>query len=375
MLPPLAARSAGYSTRTFGPAPTLGVNLKDYNFGGVTPVGGQSVQNSDGSITLPISDGSGFGGGIASAHSTGGSGWTGVAFGGGFYIEAAIKFTAALGSPSLPFPAFWMQSIDFLTGQTLQWPGQTAGYIHRIELDLMQWPHNSTAFYFGNIIYDWYGPAFFNSIQSLHGVAIAGTAGQFTCTDPIPFSLVVGAFYTMAGTAGGTGSITGYTNPATYKISATNGSTTFTLTNLDGSALTTAVGTLTGLSHQINVLGQPTPDQGSSVKISQSVLKPVQLLSDYHLYGCLWIPATATTQGSLTNYLDGVPVIYATGAPNQKWNQYNPAAAPPPIINSSAASLLDVSKMVIILGTDTTCPMTIGSVSVWQNSGADNLVQ
>ena len=83
----------------------------------------------------------------------------------------------------------------------------------------------------------------------LTGVAIAGTVGDFTCTAA---TLYVGQIITISGTLGGTGSITGYTNPTTYKISVTNGSTTFTIVELDGTAVVTTAGTPTGLTYTID---------------------------------------------------------------------------------------------------------------------------
>jgi hypothetical protein len=85
----------------------------------------------------------------------------------------------------------------------------------------------------------------------LSGVIVSGIAGQFSCT-ATPFTLAVGDNIVVSGTiTTGTGSITGYTNPKTYKIQATNGSTTFTLINTDNSAIVTstgASGTTTGLT-------------------------------------------------------------------------------------------------------------------------------
>jgi hypothetical protein len=80
-------------------------------------------------------------------------------------------------------------------------------------------------------------------------VAITGSAGQFSCASTY---LAVGMTVTISGTYGGTGSITGYTNPTTYRISVTNGSTTFTLTTTGGTALTTTAGTPTGLTYTAN---------------------------------------------------------------------------------------------------------------------------
>jgi hypothetical protein len=94
---------------------------------------------------------------------------------------------------------------------------------------------------------------------NLSTVAITGTAGEFSCTSS---TLTVGMAVTIAGTFGGTGSITGYTNPKTYYIIATNGTTTFQLSaTLGGSAIVTTAGTPTGLTYtipsyvQMNVTG------------------------------------------------------------------------------------------------------------------------
>lgn len=82
--------------------------------------------------------------------------------------------------------------------------------------------------------------------STLSSVQITGTSGQFSCAST---SLKVGQVLIISGTLGGTGTITGYTTPKTYVISATNGTTTFTLVNADGTALVTTAGTLTGLTY------------------------------------------------------------------------------------------------------------------------------
>ncbi len=90
-------------------------------------------------------------------------------------------------------------------------------------------------------------------ISTLSGVVIAGTAGQFTCTASST-TLYVGMAVTISGTFGGTGSITGYTNPTTYLISVTDGSTSFTLTTSLGVAIATTAGTPTGLTYTLSNL-------------------------------------------------------------------------------------------------------------------------
>ena len=87
---------------------------------------------------------------------------------------------------------------------------------------------------------------------SLSGFSITGTAGQFSCNSA---TLNVGQYVMISGTFGGSGSIAGYVSGTMYYLSATNGSTTGTLTTLGGSAalaLVTTTGTPTGLTFALN---------------------------------------------------------------------------------------------------------------------------
>lgn len=77
-------------------------------------------------------------------------------------------------------------------------------------------------------------------------VTITGTAGQFACTCT---GLAVGQYLTLSGTYGGTGSITGYSDPSTYYVSATNGTGTFTLQTTGKLAVVTTAGTPTGITY------------------------------------------------------------------------------------------------------------------------------
>lgn len=86
------------------------------------------------------------------------------------------------------------------------------------------------------------------------GAAISNTTGTFTCTSNA--FLANGQTLTISGTLGGTGSISGYSSPTSYLVTAVSGGagtvTGFTLTNLDGSAITTTAGTPTGLTYTIS---------------------------------------------------------------------------------------------------------------------------
>lgn len=91
----------------------------------------------------------------------------------------------------------------------------------------------------------------FNPSITLSGLAATNTAGAFSCTTCA--GIAVGETITLSGSAGGTGSISGYANPTTYYVSAaTNGTPgSLTLKALPASTLTaptalvTTVGTVT----------------------------------------------------------------------------------------------------------------------------------
>lgn len=91
----------------------------------------------------------------------------------------------------------------------------------------------------------WLSAGNFNTI-TIASVAITGTAGQFSCTCT---NLAIGQYITLSGTYGGTGSITGYANPTTYYVSATNGTSTFTLQTVAQVAIVTTSGTPSGITY------------------------------------------------------------------------------------------------------------------------------
>lgn len=89
---------------------------------------------------------------------------------------------------------------------------------------------------------------------SVTGVTITGTAGQFAGTLS---GLKVGQYLILKGVYGGTGSITGYVNPTTYYVSATDGVSTFTLQSPPGTAIVTTAGTPTGITYLPSVTANP----------------------------------------------------------------------------------------------------------------------
>ena len=80
---------------------------------------------------------------------------------------------------------------------------------------------------------------------TLASVAVTGTAGEISYTSQT--GLVTGQRVIVSGTLSGTATITGYSNPTTYVLTAVT-ATTATLTTTAGAAIVTTAGTTTGLT-------------------------------------------------------------------------------------------------------------------------------
>ena len=89
--------------------------------------------------------------------------------------------------------------------------------------------------------------------STLAGVATTGTGGQISFTSNA--SVFTGQYVTVTGTAGGTGAITGYTNPTTYILSAVTATTATLLTTASGAVASTA-GTISGLTFTLGAAPQ-----------------------------------------------------------------------------------------------------------------------
>jgi hypothetical protein len=153
---------------------------------------------------------------------------------------------------------------------------------------------------------------------TLSGVAIANTTGGITFTSQA--GLVSGQRLTISGTLGGTGTITGYTDPTTYILTAVT-ATSATLTTTAGAAVVTTAGTPTGLTYTLGVAPVTVTVSGfdvygqamseaitSSAAVSTAVngLKAFYLITSVTVSGAT---GTALTVGT-TNVL-GCPVRVA----------------------------------------------------------------
>jgi hypothetical protein len=90
-------------------------------------------------------------------------------------------------------------------------------------------------------------------------------------------------------------------------------------------------------------------------------------MTQYHTYGFLWVAATASTEGIISAYFDGV-LVGAT----RNWTQYTDQA-PTPVGKTWAFGRLDQQHMFFILGAGVGEPMTVKSVNVWQKNASSNM--
>ena len=106
-----------------------------------------------------------------------------------------------------------------------------------------------------------------NYLKTITSVTITGTSGQFETT-MTGAAFYVGGSIVITSTSTGAGTISGYVSGKVYTISATNGSTTFTLTD-NGAAITTTTGLIAGLTLKNYAYGIITGGGGSGAVVTQ----------------------------------------------------------------------------------------------------------
>jgi hypothetical protein len=168
--PPPAAFGAGYTINSFSvsfdqssvdttASAKKGFKWYHFNFFGSRSNPAAVVLNGDGSVTLN-GDRSGLNAELATAtRAENAAGLVGMAFGGGAYIEADIKFNPdEVAKDGLAgWPAWWSIAAEHLTNSE-QWAGMVKGYGHFIEVDFMEYDVFSAGRnYYGANLHDWFG--------------------------------------------------------------------------------------------------------------------------------------------------------------------------------------------------------------------------
>lgn len=170
--PPQAAE-VGYTRNTFAThLREADIDLQDIarpgfkwylrgNFGNRSSSAKGLTFNTDGSLT--INGGSMWTAALTESPPKWPAKWTGIAFGGGGYFEAELKFNpddTILGKTPW-WPSFWSIAVEhFARLKEEQWPGMPPGYVHYTEVDFFElgkgWWAPPKCCYAGTIN-DWYG--------------------------------------------------------------------------------------------------------------------------------------------------------------------------------------------------------------------------
>jgi hypothetical protein len=204
---------------------------------------------------------------------------------------------------------------------------------------------------------------------TLSGVAITGTAGQFSCTAST-YTLVVGQSVTISGTYGGTGSISGYTSPTKYYIVATNGSTTFTLsTTVGGAGVTTTAGTPTGLTYS---------GAGGGTAVFASYLLHIGSAANTTFSGWggnAWLPeswgglgyASTATLAIWSQWNFGQNLVFGPKLGKLYYWNATPAVN---LAVPTTITITNASPAVCTLTSNTTTPIISGTAIMFQTTGA-----
>ena len=169
---PIPAARVGYKNETYaGQFTQRSIDLNNtaasgfdwypYRFYGTpTPSAERFVLNSDGSATLGNES---LDASLASAVPTKTPlRWAGIAFGGGGYFEATLRFDPGrtIRANGKAWPSFWALPIEHVFNlPQVQWAGQPPEYVHFVELDFFEydiWTSKPKNDYDG-AIHEWYG--------------------------------------------------------------------------------------------------------------------------------------------------------------------------------------------------------------------------
>jgi hypothetical protein len=125
-----------------------------------------------------------------------------------------------------------------------------------------------------------------------------------------------------------------------------------------------------GSLHDWYGIYKQTCSKGFCEETSSTGYRPVPAGTDFtqfHRYGFLWVPATASSAGYAKFYIDDQQL-----GPAQNWQLYT--NQPPPAADQPwAFGVLDQRHQFLILGTGPSQPLTVRAVNVWQRAAASNL--
>jgi hypothetical protein len=167
--PPPDAVAAGYTQNTFSAFTPGSIDINDtgksgfswypWHYFGRHAQPQNIVVNPDGSVTFN-GDTTGPNGQLTTAApAKNAQKFVGVAFGGGAYIEASLKFdpVAAHDKSKKGWPSFWAMSLEHMATSSALWAGKEPNYEHFIEVDFFEYDIAEGGNYYGATMHDWYG--------------------------------------------------------------------------------------------------------------------------------------------------------------------------------------------------------------------------
>ena len=168
--PPPDAAAVGYTQNTFSSFVPGSIDINDtrksgfswylwHYFGEARAAPEYRGEPADGSVTLN-GDTTGPNGQLTTAApAKNAQKFVGVAFGGGAYIEASLKFdpVAAHDKSKKGWPSFWSLSLEHAVTSSAQWAGKEPNYEHFIEVDFFEYDIVDGGNYYGATMHDWYG--------------------------------------------------------------------------------------------------------------------------------------------------------------------------------------------------------------------------
>lgn len=374
---PLPAVQAGFTTLTWNTT-TIGTTTGTWqasNLEGCNTSPLQYSQNSNGSIYLSgYTDGTYTGCGNSNLDTaiqiSGSPNWSGVAFGGGAYVECTLSF---VGQGTGPFPnghpACWTQDIEHMSQwsgyEPVTWP--TGGCITWTSA---AYPTGTCATVGGNS----YFALTATTNQSPNGCAAWSSSTAYTTGQCATLSNIT--YFAVEGSTNETPPNATYWS-AVWLIS-THYNDFFEIDFMEYD-----VGGSSGQYCWQNGIGNwydsgvathnPVESIGGS---AGSVCAPSGTdFSQPHKYGTLWITQTQgcsaygyPSDGCLVFFFDGAQV----GA-TFYWTAYSSSQLPPPANYTTAMNGMDARHMHIMIGTGGIYATTVYSMKVWQTSSANNL--
>lgn len=346
-VPPQAAQ-VGFDTKTFD-STTLsnepgGIYYPAEFYGWM---GGSASQNADGSMT--INGGSEGSACTARRNLQSKLGFSGIAFGKGGYFETIAAWDPGTGKPGANWPAIWFNDAETMAHDKVWggniWPGLTATVTAGSPDIVLNFPPTN------------YDPGkriiFGGKLGGITGIEIGETYRVVHIgTNSIQVSMnTVDALPITPGGSGSTTLSVAYGNWIEIDCEYDSGSTLKA-----GYALHAWNGYMADRT-QAHTKWPPA-----------TVITAGHSFADQNKFGMLWVPATTIAQGSVSFYFNDV-VTYTAA-----YNKYDATLLPPPLLGSSAFSVIDERHLIPIIDTSAEYPMTVSSVKVWQADASGNLV-